>query len=269
MKMMLRVALATALVTSAVATRAWAGELKLTISNGHVTLIAKDVTVREILAEWARVGQARIVNAEKLTGGPVTLELTDVPEAGALDAILRSAAGYVAAPRTAGAPGASVYDRIMILASSRPPAAPVNSPPPFTSRPMPQVPTALQGAQDDEQELVQPGVVPGANPGPGMMPNVNPTGQPGFLPGQPAFNQNMPVQGMPATQQPQPPMTAPRPGMLPAPVNQAPPAPNPYLGQPPGPASPTFNPMPQQPQQPTRPGPPGGPRGGQPPETRP
>ena len=45
------------------------------MANGRVTLVAKDVTVREILAEWARVGQTRIVNAEKLTGGPVTLEL--------------------------------------------------------------------------------------------------------------------------------------------------------------------------------------------------
>src|SRR4051794_41727458 len=99
MKTILRVALATALVTACAATGAFAGELKLTIANGKVTLFAKDVTIREILAEWARVGQARIVNAEKLTGGPVTLELTDVPEAGALDAILRSAAGYVLAPR--------------------------------------------------------------------------------------------------------------------------------------------------------------------------
>ena len=69
------------------------------MANGRVTLIAHDVTVREILAEWARVGQARIVNGEKLTGGPVTIELTDVPEARALDTVLRSAAGYVMAPR--------------------------------------------------------------------------------------------------------------------------------------------------------------------------
>jgi hypothetical protein len=252
MKMMLRVALATALVTSSVATRAWAGELKLTISAGHVTLVAKDVTVREILAEWARVGQARIVNAEKLTGGPVTLELTDVSEAGALDAILRSAAGYVLAPRTPGAPGASVYDRIMILASSRAPAASPAASSPFTSRPMPQMPpAALQPAPDEEQDFtVQPGV----------MPNANMPASPNFVPGQPPVNQNMLPQPMPAGQ-PQAPLTAPRPGMLPAPPTPAQQPANPYLGQPPGPTSPTFNPMPQQPNAPNKPGGPGGPGG--------
>ena len=115
MNMLLRFALATALV-STVAAPAAAGELRLSMGNGRVTLIAKDVTVREILNEWARVGQTRIVNGEKLTGGPVTLELTDVPEAQALDAVLRSAAGYVMAPRLDGSPGSSRYDRIMILA---------------------------------------------------------------------------------------------------------------------------------------------------------
>src|SRR3954454_14860541 len=139
MKMFLRCALATALAAF-VSAPAAAGELHLSISNGLVTLIAHDVTVREILAEWARVGQAKIVNGEKLSGGPVTIELTDVPEARALDTVLRSAAGYVMAPRTAGAPGASLYDRILILATSRAPAAPPSNPAPFANRPMPQPP---------------------------------------------------------------------------------------------------------------------------------
>jgi hypothetical protein len=257
MKMMLRVALATALVMTCAATGAWAGELRLTISDGHVTLIAKDVTVREILAEWARVGQARIVNAEKLTGGPVTLELTDVPEAGALDAILRTAAGYVLAPRTAGVPGASVYDRIMILASSRAPAAAVSSPSPFASRPMPQMPVnPMPAAQDEEPDFAVPGAAPA------MQPNANLPGQPNFMPGQLPVNQNGIPLAVPNGGQPAAPMTAPRPGMLPPPANQPQPAPNPYLGQPPGPTSPTFNPMPQlPPTMPNRPGGPGGPGG--------
>ena len=136
MKMFLRCALATALAAS-VSAPAAAGELRLSMSNGRVTLIAHDVTVREILAEWARVGQAKIVNAEKLTGGPVTIELTDVPEARALDTVLRSAAGYVMAPRTAAAPGPSLYDRILILATSRPPMAPPPNPAPVPTTPRP------------------------------------------------------------------------------------------------------------------------------------
>jgi len=31
--------------------------LQLTIQDGRVSLIAKDATVRQILAEWARIGQ--------------------------------------------------------------------------------------------------------------------------------------------------------------------------------------------------------------------
>jgi hypothetical protein len=247
MNTLLRFALATALVT-AIATPASAGELHLTMANGHVTLVAKDVTVREILAEWARIGQTQIVNAEKLTGGPVTLELTDVPEAQALDTVLRSAAGYVMAPRMAGSTGTSRYDRIMILATSRPPVVTASNPAPFTSRPMPQLP---QNAPADDDADFGPTGANGpvsAQPGMAVMPQPS-------VPGQP------PVQtGQPGQQQPQAPMTAPRPGMLPAPVNPATvPPPNPYLGTPPGPTSPTFNPNPPPP--PTTPRGPGGPGG--------
>ena len=46
--------LAVCFVSAAAVALALAGELKLTIANGRVTLIAQDVPVREILAEWAR-----------------------------------------------------------------------------------------------------------------------------------------------------------------------------------------------------------------------
>jgi hypothetical protein len=246
MKTLLRAALAAAFLAT-VAGSAHAGDLTLTIGNGRVTLVAKDVTVREILAEWSRVGQTRIINAEKVTGAPVTLELDNVPEAQALDTVLRSAAGYVMAPRAAGSAGPSVYDRIMILASSRPPATSPSTPSSFTARPMPQV--NPNPAPDDDQEFepaqVGPAVInpPGVNAAPG----ANPAGaaNPGFgaQPGQP---------GQPAQQVP---MTAPRPGMLPAPAPAQNGAPNPYLGTPPGPAAPGFNPNPPPP-------PPRGPGGG-------
>ena len=64
-----------------------------------MSLSAKNATVGQILAEWAKVGQTKIVNAERVGGGPMTLELTDVPEAEALEILLRSAGGYVLAPR--------------------------------------------------------------------------------------------------------------------------------------------------------------------------
>jgi len=236
MKMMLRCALATALAAS-VSAPAAAGELRLTMSNGRVTLIAHDVTVREILAEWARVGQTRIVNGEKLTGGPVTIELTDVPEARALDTILRSAAGYVMAPRTAGAPGASLYDRVLILATSRAPMTAPNSAAPFANRPMPQPQNQPNPTLEDDGDFNPP-------------PVTNQLGLPGAMPPQAQ-------PGMPQTQ-PGAPLTAPRPGMLPPPPS-AQPTMNPYLGTPPGQTSPTFNPSPAP--VPTVPRPPGGPGG--------
>ena len=76
-----------------------AGELVLSFKDGRVTLKATDVSLRQILNEWARLGQTRMVGLEKLTGSSLTLELTDVPEKQALEILLRSVAGYIAAPR--------------------------------------------------------------------------------------------------------------------------------------------------------------------------
>lgn len=94
-------------------------QLTLQMADGKVTLDATAVPVRQILAEWARVGGTKVVGAEKVPGGPVTLKFNGLPERQALDILLRNAAGFMAAPRTASAaPGASTYDRILILATS-------------------------------------------------------------------------------------------------------------------------------------------------------
>ena len=108
-----------ALLSMLVALPAHAGEVKLQVANGRITLQARDATVREILSEWARLGQVKIVNAEKIAGAPVTLEMQDVPEAQALTTLLRSVSGYMAAPRTQLAASASIYDRIVIMAAPR------------------------------------------------------------------------------------------------------------------------------------------------------
>ena len=76
-------------------------DVQLTLRNGRVTLVARDATLRQILTEWARVGKTTIVNVEKIPGGPLTLELRDVPESEALDILLRTLSGYLAAPRPA------------------------------------------------------------------------------------------------------------------------------------------------------------------------
>ena len=41
--------------------------------------------LRQILEEWARLGQTTIVNGDKLTGPPMTLQLVDRPEREVLD----------------------------------------------------------------------------------------------------------------------------------------------------------------------------------------
>ena len=98
--------------------------LHLQISGGRVTLHAQNAPIRTILAEWARVGGAKIVNGDRVAGPPLTLELDGVSERQALDIILRSVSGYVLAAREPGAPGASMYDRIMILPTSVAPRNP-------------------------------------------------------------------------------------------------------------------------------------------------
>jgi hypothetical protein len=95
-----------------------AGELQLSIQDGRVSLDAQDVTVRQILTEWERIGKTRIVNAERIVGGLVTLKLDRVPEKQALDIILRTVPGYMAVPRETVVADASVYDRILIMATT-------------------------------------------------------------------------------------------------------------------------------------------------------
>src|SRR3954467_8206521 len=126
------------------ATPGYAG-VRVSIANGMVTISATDATVRQILDEWARVGQARIVNVERLAGPPMSLELTNVPEAQALDTLLRTVSGYLAAPRAVAVPNASAYDRIFILptstgtpartATSPATPSPTFTPPPFVAPP--------------------------------------------------------------------------------------------------------------------------------------
>jgi hypothetical protein len=94
---------------------AGAGDVRLTIHDGRVVLSARDATLRQILLEWERVGGTRIVNRDRVPGTLLTLELVDVPERQALETLLRSAAGYVAATRLDPASGASQYSRIILM----------------------------------------------------------------------------------------------------------------------------------------------------------
>ena len=210
MQKIFRSALAVALL-ALIPSTARAGEVKVTLNQGLVTIIADDAPISRILAEWARVGQTKIVNGDKMMT-VVSLQLVDIPERQALDILLRSASGYMAAERPAALQGASAFDRIMILPFSRPPAAsPVmttNSvPQPFNQQPRPVMPQPDM----DDAPVMPPGMGQQGQPNAGQQTAP----MPGMLP--PTGNQN----GNPGQTQ----QTLPRPGFLPVPAGPQQPVP--------------------------------------------
>lgn len=201
-------------------------DVDLSIRDGQVTLVATAATVSEILEAWARVGQTRVVNGDRIPGAPVTLQLTDVPEAEALDIVLRAAAGYLAAPRAAGAAGASRFDRIIVMPTSNPPrnvAAPQPAQPPPFMPPMPTDPFDDQDQDDPGGAVPSPrGPVFNGVPADGAMPTPVFGGQafPGAVPQPAPQPQNR--FGMPAG--------VAVPGMvMPAPQPQTPPGQPPFF----------------------------------------
>jgi hypothetical protein len=123
MKTLTSLAVAAAL-SLAVSSSAFA-EVKVTMADGLVSIVAKDATLRQILTEWARVGQTKIVNIERIGGSPMTIELQNVPESRALDVLMRSSAGYFAVPRPVQQNNLSVYDRLVVMPGTATPRAPV------------------------------------------------------------------------------------------------------------------------------------------------
>jgi hypothetical protein len=128
-----------ALLVCAVAAPARAQEartLDISFNGGRVTLVAENVTLREILAEWARKGGSRIVNAERVTGQPVLrTQFENQPEADVLRALLREVPAYGASMRTVSEAGISVVAAVFILATTSEASAPsaIPAPPPAQS----------------------------------------------------------------------------------------------------------------------------------------
>jgi hypothetical protein len=132
-----------------------AQSVKVEFDNGRVTVKAENVTVRSILNEWARRGSTRMVNVDRVTGPPVTIELASVPEQQAIEILLRGVAGYMIGWRETGPemPAASAFDRVMLLPTS----TVVRSTPPPPGPPPPRQPVAIQN--DDDDEPTDPAVV--------------------------------------------------------------------------------------------------------------
>jgi hypothetical protein len=158
-----------ALTASSVAAQtgmAAAPGVSLVIRDGKVTLTAEQASVRQILAEWERQGQIKVVGADKLTGAPVTLTLVDVPEKQALEIVMRGVPGYMAIDRVAladAAPaGPSRYDRVVVMARASTPVPAAATGATAAGRGMPspaQPPAAFQ--QTMPEPMPQPFAMPG------------------------------------------------------------------------------------------------------------
>jgi hypothetical protein len=130
----------------------------LTIRDGRATLDAQDVTIRQILTEWERVGKTRIVNLERTSASRVTLKFDGLPEDQALDIILQALPGYFAARRAVPMADASIYDRIALMTTTTPVV---------TARPRPQG----QPFQDPSANVTQLRAAPPPLMNPGMLPD--------------------------------------------------------------------------------------------------
>jgi hypothetical protein len=110
--------------------------VEIAIQNGRLFLTASNATIPEIFEAWARIGQTIIVNGDKVTGPPLTIQLLGVPEEQALEVLLRNASGYLAVNRQMASTDRSHFERIVILPTSSGtrtavmPALPASTPPP-------------------------------------------------------------------------------------------------------------------------------------------
>jgi hypothetical protein len=146
----------------AAALPASAQSVTMSLRDGRVTLVTQNASPAAILAEWARLGQVKVVDGERVPGPPLTLRLENVPEREALDIILRGAAGYIAAPRAQALAGAaSRFDRVIVMATSpgmaSASARPAGTNAARTAAPMPVQPMPAQVEEDVVQG--QPAVI--------------------------------------------------------------------------------------------------------------
>jgi len=141
-----------AIVMSLLTASVSSADVQLQLHDGRVSIVAKDATVRQILAEWARVGQTKVVNVERIPGGPLTLELSNMPEAQALDVLLRSVSGYMAAPRGTAVANLSVYDRIIVMPTVAAPRPAASAAPPAPAFQQPQFTPAAPPPDDDADD---------------------------------------------------------------------------------------------------------------------
>jgi hypothetical protein len=182
------------LLTATVSTQA-PGPRQLELSfdqQGRVTLIANNVTLREILAEWARRGGTTIMNLDKLASAPIEypIRFENAPEMEVMMSLLRGVAGKAYVPREVGTAGASRLAIVHLTPTSNASGSVVAAPamPPVQSTP-------TRGAPEDEIAPVnrQLGQIPApGQPQPGVQQNM----QQGLPQG---YQQQVPRPGLPGS----------------------------------------------------------------------
>jgi len=88
--------------------------VEIAFSAGHVSLLASDTPVAELLAAWAREGHVELAGVEYLGARRITLRLTNAAEADALRAIVGSVGWYFTVSRDTPAAAESAFQRIVI-----------------------------------------------------------------------------------------------------------------------------------------------------------
>jgi hypothetical protein len=232
-----RLAIIAALVASsaAFAAPARAQSVRLEFHDGLVTVVAQNAPLRSILAEWSRLGGTKIVNGDRVPGGPVTIELTNVPERQAIDVLLRGASGYLIGPQLPAATGRSSFDSVLILPTSTAPR-PATAPPGFAP-PQPRFDVPFPQPDPDDPEENPPG-------------DIGPNGR--RVPPQLRFR--LPQQQQPGNPEPAPQPFQPDPDDEPQPPPEDRPAVTSPFGVPAGSSRPgVITPVPQAPRQNQRP----------------
>jgi hypothetical protein len=139
-------------VLAASSATAQTSAVSIQFQNGNVTVrTAARTPLRTVLQEWARVGKARIVNAETVSVTLDQLELVNVPEQQALAILLRDISGYAVGAREVASTGPSQFDRIMLLPRSVGNTSPGPRPTSVVSTAPPPPPIAfIAGDPDDD-----------------------------------------------------------------------------------------------------------------------
>jgi hypothetical protein len=152
---------AAALILTAAVT-AQAQTVKVEFLMGKVNLTAQNASVRAIITEWGRVGGMRVINPERLSATPVTLQFSGVPERQALDILLRDVGGYMLGPRQANlVAGISAFDRLVVVTATAGPA------------PRP-APAGTVGSNQRQNLARRPAAIPPPEPTPDNEPPAEP-----------------------------------------------------------------------------------------------